>query len=134
MKIAPKKLILILSLAGLVLSTYLTYTKLSSSIGLCAFGQCEVIQNSRYSRIFGIPVAAYGVGFYALLFILTAANLKKWAQAWALWGLIFSMYLTILELFVIKALCGWCVLSFVIIILVNLLIPNLVSKNFKGAE
>ncbi len=73
-------------------------------------------------------MAAFGAGFYALLFVLTAANLKKWVQAWTLWGLIFSMYLTVLELFVIKALCGWCVISFVIVILVNLLIPNLVSK------
>src|SRR3989344_2963053 len=120
-KTQSKRIILILSLVGLVMSVYLTNLKLSNNIGLCAFGQCEVVQNSEYSQIFGIPVAAFGVGFYALLFVFIAANLKKWVKVWALWGLIFSMYLTGLELFVIKALCGWCVISFVIVILVNLL-------------
>ena len=114
--------ILILALAGLIMSTYLTRLKLENNIYSCGLGECGIVQSSEYAEFFGIPVAAFGAGFYGLLFVLVASNLPKFARGWALFGLAFSMYLTALELFVIKALCGWCVISFAIVILINLLI------------
>lgn len=117
-----KKLITILAILGIGVSAYLTYIKISINAFSCNFGQCGVVQDSKHSELFGIPVAMFGLAFYAALLTLTWSKFKKVAQAWALWGLIFSSYLTILELFVLKAICGWCVISFVIIILINLLI------------
>ena len=68
----------------------------------------------RWSMLFGIPVAVWGVAFYVATFILAlAGTLPAYAEArplsWALlavtgWGLVFSSYLTALELFVIHAI------------------------------
>ena len=75
---------------------------------------CEVVQTTRYSEILGVPVAALGLAGYADL--LTSALLR--GEGMVLFGLfvtlvgvLFSGYLTWLELFVIEAICQWCVAS-----------------------
>ena len=114
-----------LGILGILVAGYLTYIKTSHNIYTCGLGECETVQSSKYSLLFGIPVAAYGLAFYIAAVILMFSKKFYILQLWLLWGLIFSSYLTYLELFVIKAICGWCVISFVIIILMNLLVsPN----------
>lgn len=117
-----KKILIFLAILGIGISAYLTYVKLQPEGIACNLGQCDIVQASKYSELFGIPIAIYGLGYYILFITLISANLKKYANYWALWGLLFSSYLTLLELFVLKAICGWCVLSFIVIILINLLI------------
>jgi len=117
-----KTIIIILSLAGIGVSLHLTYLKITHNSHSCGLGDCGIVQTSKYSEMFGIPVAALGVMYYITLLTLLFGKLYKHAKLWALWGLAFSSYLTILELFVLKAICGWCVISFVIIIIINLLI------------
>jgi len=111
------KTLKVLTIVGISISLYLTYVKLTSSPFLCAFGNCEKVQNSTYSQVFGIPVSALGVVYYFILYILLE-KYNKYAKYWMVWGIIYSTYLTFLEVFVIKAICGWCVLSFVNIILI----------------
>ncbi|OGC56586.1 hypothetical protein A3H26_01695 [candidate division WWE3 bacterium RIFCSPLOWO2_12_FULL_36_10] len=111
------KTLKILAIIGILISLYLTYVKLTSSPLLCAFGDCEKVQNSKYSQVFGIPVAVFGILYYFILYIMLERN-NKYTKYWLLWGIMYSTYLTYLELFVIKAICGWCVLSFVNIILI----------------
>lgn len=125
------KIILLLAILGVGVSVYLTNIKTSNNIYSCGFGQCNVVQASKYSELFGIPVAVFGLVFYVLLITFLMARIKKLLLAWALFGLLFSSYLTVIELFVLKAICGWCVISFVIIILINLLISSEPSKD-KG--
>jgi uncharacterized membrane protein len=81
---------------------------------LAGGGGCETVQSSRYAEILGVPVAALGLGEYAGL--LLSALLR--GEGGALLGLfvtlasvLFSAYLTYLELFVIYAICQWCVAS-----------------------
>jgi uncharacterized membrane protein len=112
----------LVALAGLFVATYLTLYKLGV-IGTvsCSVGSCETVQFSRWATLLGLPVAAWGVGYYALVFALTLAGLqdrfavsRRLALALVLltaWGLIFSAWLTYLELFVINAICQWCVVS-----------------------
>src|SRR6185503_6341043 len=67
----------------------------------------------------GLPVAAWGVGFYVLVFVLTLVGLQgRFAESRGLalalvlvtgWGVLFTGWLTYLELFVIDAICRWCV-------------------------
>ncbi len=122
METKTRKIVTILALLGVGVSIHLTLIKTSDNTFFCTLGQCGTVQNSKYSEIFGMPVAVLGLIYYITLLTLNWAKLSKLTQAWALWGLAFSSYLTIIELFVLKAICGWCVISFVIIILINLLV------------
>jgi uncharacterized membrane protein len=106
----------VLAVAGLCMSAYLTWVHLRGVAPVCLAGGggCETVQSSRYAEILGVPVAALGLGGYAGL--LLAALLR--GEAGALLGLfvtlvsvLFSAYLTYLELFVIYAICQWCVSS-----------------------
>jgi uncharacterized membrane protein len=117
-----KQTITLLTLAGIGVSAYLTYLKITNNTIACNLGECGAVQNSKYSEMFGIPVALLGLLYYLSLLVLLWSKFKKGVQLWALWGLIYSSYLTILELFVLKVICGWCVISFVIIIIINLLV------------
>ena len=116
-----RKFRLLLVLAGLAISIYLTYLKTNSNPFWCDFGQCGVVQTSSYSVLFGIPVASWGAAYYVALGALILKNAKK-PLGWILmWGIAFSTYLTYIEIFVLKAICGWCVLSFAIILLISFL-------------
>lgn len=109
--LSKKALITLFSLLGLTISLYLTYVKLTSSPIRCGFGSCEVVQNSVYSQIFGIPVAVFGVVFYLALFCFNYYEKSKLLRISVWVGFLFSLYLTFIELFVIHAICMWCVAS-----------------------
>lgn len=122
MEAKTRKIVTILALLGVSVSIHLTLIKTSGNTFSCTLGQCGTVQDSKYAEIFGMPIVILGLIYYVTLLTLIRAKLNKPTQAWALWGLAFSSYLTIIELFVLKAICGWCVISFVIIILINLLV------------
>ena len=115
-----------LALLGLLLSVYLTLFKLGLTGPLvCGIGECERVQTSRWAEVFGIPVAAYGVAGYLTLLVVALAGLSerrigdpaptRWLVLISGIGVAFSMYLTAVELFVIHAICRWCVVSAVLI-------------------
>lgn len=99
---------------------------------LCApGGGCAVVQGSRWSRFLGVPVAAWGVVGYALIFLTAVAGVvgPLSRRAWtgtvlfllATAALLFTGYLSALEAFVIGAWCRWCVLSAIIVSVIFLL-------------
>jgi uncharacterized membrane protein len=105
-----------LAVAGLLISAYLTWTHFMGVAPVCISGSggCETVQSSRYAAIFGVPVAAIGVVAYAGL--LFSAALRGEGGIYlglliSLVGTLFSAYLTYLEVFVIHALCQWCLAS-----------------------
>jgi uncharacterized membrane protein len=117
----------LLSLAGLFISGYLYLYKIGRIGSLaCGTGGCEAVQLSSWSRFAGLEVALIGVVGYAALVLLSLASLQagaynlRWPShaiaAAAGMGVVFSLYLTYLELFVIHAVCRWCVVSAVIIV------------------
>lgn len=113
-----RPVLLVLSVLGLILSLYLTYLHFADSgAAFCAEGSdCDVVRQSAFSSIFGIPVALFGVIGYALIifFMLSSINNKrKWLLLYivSLAGVSFSAYLTYLELFIIDAICMYCVVS-----------------------
>lgn len=117
-----KKILIFLCLIGIGVSLYLTYAKVTSSPLYCKFGNCEKVQNSKYSSIAGIPVSAFGVAYYLTLLTLFYYSAKRrWISLLLVWGILFSSYLTYLELFVIKAVCIWCVVSFVNILVISVI-------------
>jgi uncharacterized membrane protein len=118
-------LLAVLSIAGLGTSGYLTYSHYADEPTVCAgVGSCELVQTSQYSEILGVPVALMGLGFFVVFGALALARLLRgpddpdWAQpaafSLALGGTGFVAYLTYVELFVIDAICPWCVATAVI--------------------
>lgn len=109
---------IVLAVAGAGVAAYLTWVHYADVSPICATGGgCETVQKSSYSELAGIPVALLGLGGYlailAMLFLPGEAS-RLWTAALALVGAGFSAYLTYLELFVIDAICQWCVASAVI--------------------
>lgn len=102
----------VVALAGAGVAGYLTWVHFDDAALVCvAGGGCETVQDSDYAEIAGIPVAALGLGAYVFLFGLImwdGATARLVAAATALVGLLFSMYLLALQLFVIDAVCVWC--------------------------
>ncbi len=123
----------VLCLVGLGASIYLTYVEFTHTRALCGpVGDCNAVQSSPYSKLFGfLPIGLVGaIGYIAILFAwlwqrFRQDGLAKAAGAamfgMALFGTLFTIYLTYLELFVIHAVCLWCLSSAVIITALMLL-------------
>jgi uncharacterized membrane protein len=106
----------VLTLVGIGVAAYLTYVHYAGLQPLCAGGShgCERVQSSSYASVGGIPVALLGLfGYVAIAVALLAPGerARLAAAALAVTGFGFSAYLTYLELFVIDAICQWCVAS-----------------------
>jgi uncharacterized membrane protein len=111
----------LLALVGLFISVYLLLYHMGFyGVLACGAGSCDVVQASKYADFLGVPVPAWGVAWYGTVFVLAlvlqsgAAVGGPWARLLdlaALGGLGFSVYLTAVELFVIHAVCLWCVVS-----------------------
>jgi uncharacterized membrane protein len=122
----------LLALAGFFVAVYLHLYKIGMIGTLaCGTGGCETVQLSPQSRFLGVEVAVIGVVGYAGLLALALLALQPRFAGPALpsrllaWlsggGVLFTAYLTYLELFVIGAICRYCVASAVIIVLIFLL-------------
>jgi uncharacterized membrane protein len=95
-------------------------------------GECNIVQSSSYARLLGIPVAVLGALSYVAIIALWIGQriLEPRLSALSLSGLIvltifgtlFSIYLTVLELLVIKAICAWCLSSAVLTTLLMILV------------
>ena len=116
-----------LSLAGVFLATYLTLYKLGYIGTLaCGTGDCEKVQTSRWASLLGAPVALWGVGFYVAMFGVSVAGtfealvesrtVSFLLAAISGWGVLFSGWLTWLELSEIHAICRYCVASATLVI------------------
>ncbi len=125
-------LIPILSVLGLGVALYLTYVETQNVAAVCGpVGDCNAVQASPFAKLFGfLPVGLLGavgyVGILAAWFVARAnGSLSRIASlalfGMALFGVLFTIYLTYLELFVINAVCIWCLSSAVIMAVVLIL-------------
>jgi uncharacterized membrane protein len=117
----------LLSLLGLFVSTYLYLYKIGRIGTLaCGTGACETVQASEWSRFAGVEVALIGMVGYGALLLVSLVSLqpalaaRRWpATTLALLaglGVVFTLYLTYIELFALHAICRWCVGSATIIV------------------
>ena len=115
-----------LALAGIFISLYLTLYKIGVIGELsCSIGSCETVNTSKWSRFLGLPVAAWGLLFYLDVFgVALVGTMRRFEFEPAISfvlvgeaavGVLFSAWLTYLELGVIHAICIWCVTSAVIV-------------------
>ena len=114
-----------LGLAGLAITTYLTTNAiLHSEIG-CSIDGCNTVLKSKWAKIFGVPASAYGMFTYSLIMLGALHAFQSptnnllgrivTAISSAI-GLVGSIYLTIIEIFVIKALCPYCITSAALVV------------------
>ncbi|MCA9868365.1 MAG: vitamin K epoxide reductase family protein [Anaerolineae bacterium] len=116
-----------LSLAGLGVAGYLAYVEIQLVDAVCGpIGDCNAVQSSVYARLFGIPIGLIGVIGYLILIGVWVWGRSGSTTARALllgmtvFGVVVSIYLTYLELFVIEAVCLWCLSSAVLMTLIML--------------
>jgi uncharacterized membrane protein len=120
--------ILILGLIGVVDAGYLSWVKMANTAVVCApgLGDCGSVNNSVYSELYGIPVAYLGLLSYLLIVIAVSILLSKKVEInWinylllgiTLVGVLFSGYLTYIELAVLYAICIYCVISAVLMLI-----------------
>jgi uncharacterized membrane protein len=110
-----------LVIAGLLVSIYMTVYKLTSNDAMClGSGDCSTVNASRYSEVYGIPVAVLGIVGYAAILVVhflehRSAFFKQNAAllifGMALTGFLFTVYLIYVEIALIKALCPFCIAS-----------------------
>jgi uncharacterized membrane protein len=117
----PRLTLLALAVLGVLISAYLTWTHFAGLTPVCTgSGEgCKTVQSSRYASVLGIPVALLGLVAYGGLIFSTIL----WRETGiylgfliSLVGTLFSAYLTYLEIFVIGALCQWCLASAAIMV------------------
>lgn len=106
----------ILDLIGLAIASYLSAVELQGDLPYCGpLKGCEEVALSEYARVGGVPVAVFGVILSITLFVLAVAWWRTNRPALlaahyglSLAGVLFEVYFTYLELFVIGAVCVWC--------------------------
>jgi uncharacterized membrane protein len=105
-----------LDLSGLAIAGYLSVVELQGALPYCGpLKGCEEVALSEYARIGGVPVAVFGVALSIALFVLAVAwtrtgrtELLAAHYGLSLLGVVFEVYFTYLEVFVIGAVCVWC--------------------------
>ena len=137
--------ILVLIVIGLAVAGYLTYVETQAVAALCGpVGDCNAVQSSPYAKLLGVlPVGLLGMMGYAAILVawlwgrFRSDCLADYAplavQGMTVLGVLFSLYLTYLEPFVIKAVCMWCLSSAIIMTLLMLLATPPAIASFTPA-
>ncbi len=108
-----------LAALGIGVAGYLTYLEFSQAqSAFCLSGSsCDIVRSSSYAKIFGIPVALVGLVGYTALLALTLAPFNRTTKALVIFpgatvGFGFSVYLVSVQVFILGAICPWCMASF----------------------
>lgn len=124
------RLIFFLSLLGIAIAVYVLQSFIRQTSIVCVNTGCEMVRKSSASYLFGIPVPAFGLVGYSLLaalaFLRTTShrlqtNLLPWILGIAAGGVAFVTWFTYTELFVIRAVCTWCAVSAVNMLIIFIL-------------
>lgn len=128
-EIAPDWPIVGLAAFGLLLTAYLTAVAWwGTSPALCTEGSgCDLVQHSRWSTLLGLPMALWGFGLYLLIGLVAlqrSGKLRRWRRLWtlSLAGVLISLYLTVVGIAALDAVCMWCLLSFATLVAIFVLV------------
>lgn len=116
----------VLALIGIAVSAYLTWIKLTGAYAACVnIGDCESVNSSRFAEIGGVPIALIGLIGYMFILIELLLELRMPERidflrliifGVTLAGSMYSLYLTYLEVYVLHAVCPYCVVSAVVML------------------
>jgi uncharacterized membrane protein len=111
---------LLLAVAGAGIAAYLAFENLQSRTGVCTITHgCQTVQQSSYGKLAGVPVSVPGLGLYlvlataALVWLTDFRGLRPLAAVvafnGALFGFVYSIFLTYIEGWVLEAWCIYCI-------------------------
>lgn len=129
-------LAIILSLLGLGDALFLAIRHYQGATVTCVISEgCDAVTNSAYSVFWGVPLAVFGVMYYASLFgmllwfnAMERGGILRLVLILAAAGFLVSFYLTYLQVFIIGAICAYCVLSGVFTTLILVLSFSAIKK------
>lgn len=122
-----------LAIAGISIASYLSYTHATHTALICPTSGCGKVQQSSYSELAGVPVAYLGLAGYAAILLTTCSARRAAAAACAVFavgGATFAVYLLVVQIAVIDAVCTWCVASDAVLFAITLL--ALVRLRIRG--
>ncbi len=132
---------IILAIIGLIDSIYLAWVKYTDQYVLCGpIGNCESVNTSQYSEIWGIPIALLGAGAYLVIIVLLLLEerselMREYSPllvfGLSLVGVLYSVYLTYIEVAVLRAICPYCVISAVVLVLLLVLSTIRLIQTFR---
>jgi uncharacterized membrane protein len=137
---------IVLAVIGLIDSIYLVWVKFTDQYALCGpIGNCESVNTSQYSEIWGIPIALLGAGAYIVIIILLLLENRSELMGEysplivfgiSLIGVLYSIYLTYVEVVILRAICPYCVISAVVLVLLLVLSTIRLLQSFRdpGAQ
>jgi uncharacterized membrane protein len=136
----------IFALAGIAISVYLTevhYAGIPLACSQTGFVNCDAVIGSRYGTIgsTGIPVAAAGIGWFAVSAALAVGLLLKpevrslpWLLAtWSGLAMVVVLYLVFVEVVTLGAVCAWCTSAHVLVLLTLLLAIYEIGSSGRAA-
>ena len=139
----PNWPLLALSSLGIALTGYLSWTAFSGAAvqGCSAGGGCDIVLTSRWASLLGLPTALWGLlayaGLAAIAFIRRAD--RHWSYAWtaALFGVCYSVYLTVVSLTILESACPYCLTSLGLMIATLALVmvqrpPEMAQRSWVG--
>lgn len=137
----------VLAALGVLLAAYLTWVHFNTGSLVCGLGDCRTVQASEYATIGPIPVAVLGLGMYVIVCLANVAGLAQPARALPfamvafgllLAGTLYAVYLTWLEVAVIRAICQWCVasalLSVVLLVIQSAIVWDLLQGSILESD
>lgn len=115
-------LLIACAFGGLFLAAFIHFKKRLHHPLVCPIGHsCDPVVHSDYSRFMDIPVEILGVIYYTIMVVAYAATLALPALHSGLLGvvlvflsavaLLFSLYLTAIQAFILREWCTWCLIS-----------------------
>jgi uncharacterized membrane protein len=137
-KDAPNWPLLGLAVIGMILAAYLTVMAWQEKlVAFCAAGSaCDAVLSSRWSTLFGMPTSFWGFLTYALLAAIAwnKRSESQWKVAWiiSLFGLLYSLYLTWVSLFEVRAACPYCLSSLALMTAIFITVATQRPKNLSG--
>lgn len=133
-------LLLVLSLIGFLDADYITVKHyLGVPLTCSVFEGCEKVTSSQYAVVGNIPVALFGAAYYLsiLIFVILyldtgRAGLIKYVSRFSVVGFLASLWFIYLQLFVIKAICFYCVVSAIASTMIFILGMWLIIKEYRN--
>jgi len=120
-----------LSLLGLTISAYVWVSQRFNKPIACWTRDCDRVIRSPYSRLLGVHNSAIGLWLFFFIFVMTLLHDLGWEPwpkltsstliALSFIGTLVSLYLTYIQLFVLKGLCNWCLTSALLILAIFIL-------------
>jgi uncharacterized membrane protein len=119
------KALIILSSLGILLAIYLFYNFLTKPlVESCYFNSyinCDAVTKGSLSTLFGIPVSLIGLTGYIVILLCSIFKQKLLTLGMSTFGMLFCLFITYQELFIIKVICPVCLACQLVMLMAFLL-------------